>query len=231
MDSLILDLAIILIFGVFLFLGFKNGIMRSFFSFVSAVFSGLLSVYFSKPLASWVYFNAIAPAIRKRAMDLIQNDLVTSENFLVHLPKFIVRYIESNGITSSFLDHIMNNNAQKNVPEKISEAFAPVVTDALKSVFVVILFITFMALSGIVVKFILNLFKSSLMKKTNTILGGIFGLLKGYVSITIALCCLKSVLCISQNVPYIFSEEIISNTAVFKGMYNNNPIYEFFKLV
>lgn len=69
------------------------------------------------------------------------------------------------------------------------------------------------------------------MRKTNTLLGGFFGLLKAYVVITVALCFLRSFAYISPQAPSWLSEESISNTVVFQKMYNNNPVYEFFKFV
>lgn len=231
MNSLMLDIAIILVFGIFLFLEFKNGVISSFLSFASSVFSGFLSVYFAGALSSWTYSEIIGPNIRKRAESLIIDHALTSENFFNHMPKFIVEYLKANNITSFSLDHIINNNAMGVVPDKIAEFFAPVIIEILKSVFVVVLFIVFIALSKCVIKFILKLFKSSLMRKTNTLLGGFFGLLKAYVVITVALCFLRSFAYVSPQTPSWLSEESISNTVVFQKMYNNNPVYEFFKFV
>ncbi len=229
MNSLILDLAIILVFGIFLFLGFKNGILSSFVSFVGSVFAGFLSVYCGGKLSVWVYSSVIGPAIKKKAENLILTNSLNAENFLNRLPKFFVSYSKISGITPFSLEHIINNNAHNIIPEKISEIFAPVVTGALKSIFVVLLFILFMMASKIIFKFFARILRFSLMKKTNTILGGLFGLLKAYVMVTIALCCLKSFACISETTSNFISEENISNTVIFKEMYNNNPVYEFFK--
>lgn len=153
-----LDIAIILVFGIFLFLGFKNGVISSFLSFASSVFSGFLSVYFAGMLSSWTYSEIIGPNIRKRAESLIIDHALTSENFFNHMPKFMVEYLKANNITSFSLDHIINNNAMGVVPDKIAEFFAPVIIEILKSVFVVVLFIVFIALSKCVIKFILKLF-------------------------------------------------------------------------
>lgn len=229
MNSLILDLAIVVVFGIFLFLGFKNGILSSFISFVSSVFAGFLSVYFGGKLSLWVYSNVIGPAIKKKAESLMVAGSLNAESFLGHLPKFFVNYSSFNGITPFSLDHIINNNAQGIIPEKISEIFAPVITDALKSIFVVFLFVLFMVALKFIIKFIAKVLRFSLMKKTNTILGGLFGLLKAYVVITVALCCLKSFSYIAEGAFSFVSEENVTNTVIFKEMYNNNPVYEFFK--
>ena len=226
-----LDLAVVLTFGIFLFLGFKNGVISAFLSFASSIFSGFLSAYFAGTLSSWTYFKIIDPIIRKRVETLIVGNSLTSENLLDHLPKFIVEYLRSNQITSLSIDHIMNNNAKGIVPDKISEVFAPVIIEVLKSVFIVVLFIVFIVLSRFLIKFILRLFKSSLIRKTNTFLGGFFGLLKAYVIIMAIMCFLRSFVCISAETPNILSDESISNTIIFKEMYNNNPVYEFFKYV
>lgn len=231
MNSLILDLAIVLVFGVFLFAGFRNGVINAFLSFASSIFAGFLSVYFAGTFSSWVYLKIIGPVIRKRAEDMIISNSFTSENFLAGLPRFVTEYLKANKITSSYLDHIINNNAYAIVPDKISEILAPVVIEALKSVFVALLFVVFVVLSKFIVRVILGFFKSSLIRKTNTFLGGIFGLLKAYVFITVLLCCLRSLVYISPETPSFLSGDSVSNTVIFKKMYNNNPVYEFFKFV
>lgn len=231
MNSLILDLFVISVFGIFIFLGFKNGVINAFLSFASSVFAGILSVYFAGNVSSWVYFGIIGPAIRRKVESLIVNHSLTSENFLNHLPKFITEYLNANGITSFSLDHIINNNAYNIIPQKVFELFAPVVINALKSVFVVVLFVIFIVLSKVVIRFILRFFKSSLIRKANTLLGCLFGFLKAYVVLMMLMCCVRSVFCISGKMPDLLSEESISNTAIFKGMYNNNPVYEFFEFM
>ena len=231
MNSFILDLAIVLTFCIFLFLGLKKGVINAFLSFASSIFSGFLSAYFSGALASWTYFKIVDPVIRRKVETLILRNSLTSENVLNCLPKFLVEYLKSKQITYSFLKHIMDNNVRDIVPDKISEVFAPVIIGALKSVFVVALFVVLIALSRFLIKIVLGLFKSSLVRKTNTFLGGFFGLLKAYVVIMVVLCFLRSFICISKEKMGILSDESISNTIVFKKMYNNNPIYEFFEFV
>jgi uncharacterized membrane protein required for colicin V production len=91
------------------------------------------------------------------------------------------------------------------------------------------LFIIFLFISKFFSGLISNMLKVSLLKKSNTLLGGLFGLLKGYIALTVCMCCLKVLLPMARNVPDIFSSESISSTFVFKELYNNNPVYEFFK--
>ena len=85
-----------------------------------------------------------------------------------------------------------------------------------------------MILTKWISQLILKMCKFSPIKHTNTLLGGIFGLFKGYISILVCMCCLRAIIVIKQDVSQIFSEESISNTMIFNKIYENNPIYNFF---
>ncbi len=229
MSSLILDVSIVVVFLIFLFIGFKSGIMNAFLSFVGTVFSALFSIYVAGKISDWIYFDLIAPSFMKKIETLISQNSLSANSVLEKFPRLLINFLPDYGITPFSLNHIIDNNAKSEIPLKISELLAPTVINILKSWFTVLLFIIFVVLTKVISKFIVRLFKSSVIKKANTLLGGIFGLFKGYVAIVICMCCLKNLLPFVQNVPEVFSDESISNTLVFKELYYNNPIGELFK--
>ncbi len=230
MNGLILDVSVVLIFLMFLLLGFRGGVMKSFLSLAGAVFSVLFSVYFANILSHYMYISFIEPSLIKEISKVIAANSVNVEHIFDKLPKFILNSLPSYGITPASVNHIINSNSTAAaIPCKVSALFSPVIINILKSVLTALLFIIFLLLMRIFSKLILKIFKISLLKKSNTLLGGLFGLLKGYIALTVCMCCLKVLFPTVKNAPDILSAESISSTFIFKELYNNNPVYELFK--
>lgn len=230
MNGLILDIFVVVIFLIFLLSGFRSGVMKSFLFLAGAVFSVLFSVYFANMLSKCIYVTFIEPSIIKEIGKLMAENSLNVQQIFNKLPKFILNSLPSYGITPASINHIINNNSTVSViPGKISELFSPVIINVLKSVLTPLLFIIFLLLVRIFSGLILKMFKISLLKKSNALLGGFFGLFKGYIALAVCMCCLKSLLPVVQNVPDILSPESISSTILFKELYNNNPVYELFK--
>ncbi len=231
MNSLILDVLIILIFSIFLIAGFRSGIIKSFLSFTGAIFSVFFSVYFADMLSRVIYSNFIEPSLIKKIGEALTINHANANQLFNKLPKFILNYLPSYGITPSSVNHIINSSNTNAIPARISVLFAPIIINAFKSLLVVILFIVFLIFMRILSKLILKVFKVSVLKNANTFLGGIFGLFKGYIAVAVCMCCLKVLIPSGNNISKILSEESISYTVVFKELYNNNPVYELFKSI
>lgn len=230
MNSLILDISVILVFLMFLVMGFRAGVMKSFLSLAGAVFSVLFSVYFANLLSHYIYVSIIEPSLIKEIGKVIAENSPNMQQIFDKLPKFILNSLPSYGITPASVNHIISSNSTVSaIPSQISALFSPVIINVLKSVLTALLFIVFLFIVRFISGIILNLLKVSVMKKSNALLGGLFGLFKGYIAITVCMCCLKVLLPAVQGVPNIFSSKSISSTVVFKELYNNNPVYEFFK--
>ncbi|MDO4504557.1 MAG: CvpA family protein [Clostridia bacterium] len=230
MNSLLLDISVVMIFCIFIILGFRSGVIKSFLSFAGYIFSSLSSVYCADISSKFVYFNFIEPEILKKVENQIVSKTFNLDKLLNSIPKPILEFLPKNGITPSTISHIINNNTVSVSAQKIVNSFSPIIIDILKSSFTAVLFIAFVMLTKWISKLIFRICKFSPIKHTNTILGGIFGLFKGYISILVCMCCLRAIITIKQDVDVsqIFSEESISNTMIFNKMYENNPIYNFF---
>lgn len=230
MNSLILDISVILIFLMFLAMGFRAGIMKSFLSLAGAVFSVLFAVYFANMLSHYIYVSFIEPSLIKEIGKVLAENSYSTEQIFNKLPKLILNSLPSYGITPASVNHIINSNSTVSaIPAKISALFSPVIINVLKSVLTALLFIVFLFIVRILSGLISNVLKVSVLKKSNTLLGGLFGLFKGYIAVTVCMCCLKVLLPVVRDVPDVFSSKSISSTFVFKELYNNNPVYEFFK--
>ena len=152
---------------------------------------------------------------------------LNTHKILDKIPNSIANFLITQKITPTVLNHIMNSNTPATIPQKISDILKPGVVSILKSCFILCASAVFSSVVRFFSKYIFKLFRSSLFKGTSSILGGVFGFLKGYVVIAVCMCCIKSALPFWSNVPEIFSENSVSGSIVFKKFYNHNPVYEF----
>ena len=228
LNSLILDLSVILVFCLFLISGFKNGLIKSFFGFISFVVSSCAAVYLADYASLTVYQGFIAPAISRETENLIAKNSFDASAVFSGLPNFVLNMLPNYGITPSNLNHIINNNAMGVLPSKIADVFLPMIIGILKPIFTALLFTILLFLTRFLIAFIIKLFKVPVLRQANNLIGGIFGFLKAYIVVAVFMFCLKGFLPFWENSPNIFSTESVHKTVVFKKIYENNLINKFF---
>ena len=231
LNALILDVFVVMIFTFFAVMGFRKGILKSFLSLVGSLFAVIFAVYFSDFFSKMIYFNFISPQIEEKVRNIsstsfLNYDILFSK-FAFPFSGFLPRF----GITPEEINHIINNSTAEVLPSKISEILYPVITNVLKSVLVIVLFVIFIFAIKFLSRFILRFFKTQFLKSTNSMLGGVFGVFKGYVVIVAAMCFLKVWVSMDTNIPEIFTPNSISSTTIFKVIYDNNPVYGLFKTI
>lgn len=227
LNSFILDLVVVLIFISFAIIGFRNGAFKSFCGFASLIFASILSVFVGEKIYFMVYNNFILPYLENIVDDLILKCGAEGFDVLDKVPYVFAVFLKNRGITSTVLSHIMNNNASSVVSHKIVQLLEPGIRNCVKSGFVFILFLVFSGFNKFCLRHIFRFFRSTALKSASEILGGVFGLLKGYIVIAVCMCCIKTAVVYIDVVPKIFSEDSISRSIVFQKFYNRNPIYDF----
>lgn len=228
-NAFILDVSVVTILLLFIIVGYRSGVMRSFVLFIGSIFSSIFSGYFSGKLADFVAEKMVLPNIKKQ----IANDISIGEfsfgNFLSNLPKFVEGSLEIYGITPLRLNHIMNSSVKQEIPTKVAELIKPVFVNIFKSIFSVLIFAVLVLSIRLIVRFASRLCKHGAINQVNSLAGGFFGALKGYLVIAVLMCCIRSLTLVMNDLPEIFSNETISSSVVFKELYFNNPVYDMFK--
>lgn len=227
MNSLILDLSVTAILIIFVASGFRKGAFRSFWGFACSVFVSIVSIFVAGKASEYVYSNFISGYLEKTIEGTMAVSGLNTHKILDKIPNSIANFLITQKITPTVLTHIMDSNTPAAIPQKISDILKPGIVSILKSCFILCASAVFSSVVRFFSKYIFKLFRSSLFKCTSSILGGVFGFLKGYVVIAVCMCCIKSALPFWSNVPEIFSEDSVSGSIVFKKFYNHNPVYEF----
>ena len=228
MNSLILDLVVVLIFVSFTIMGFRRGAFKSFCGFAGFVFASIFSVFVGEKIYFMVYNNFILPWLKDIVSDMVLRCSFEGLGVLDEAPYDVFAvFLKNRGITSAVLSHIMSSNVSSAVSRKIVQLLEPSVQGIVKSS---VVFVSFLVFSGFVkfcLKHIFRFFRSVALNGASEILGGVFGLLKGYVVVAVCMCCIRTAVVYIDDVPKIFSEDLISGSIVFKEFYNRNPIYDF----
>lgn len=227
MNSLMLDLAVVLVLIIFGIPGFRKGAFKSFLGLVSSIFVSILSVFVAQKISLFVYDNFLYPYIEKTIEKLMSESGLNASEVFHKIPGFIVSFLEARGITPKELNHIMNNSVSSAIPQRISQIIKPGILSVLKSLFALCAFVVLSVIAKSVSRYIYKIFSSSLLKGAFGILGGFFGFLKGYIVVLIFMCCLRTVVPFWSKIPDIFSPESISSSIIFRELYNHNPVYEF----
>ena len=229
MNALVLDAVVAVIFLLFIILGFRSGVMRSFIMFVGAIFSSVFSGYLSGKVSVFLFENIVSPFLEKQVANSLAAGNFDFQHFCSELPMFISGSLPGYGITPSSLDSIIKCNPVVDIPVKVSKLVEPVFTGVFKSVFSVLIFLILILSVKLFARFVLKLCKHRSVHQVNSLIGGFFGALKAYVIIAVAMCCIRSLLPLMSNPPEVFSSENISSSMVFKELYFNNPVYDMFQ--
>lgn len=231
MYPLVLDVSVVAVLIAFAFAGYRSGIFKSFLSFISTMFSGIFSIYIANILSKIIYTNMISPQIQSKiALSPIKNFSSADQILSLFSPCF-VKFLNELRITPKEINHIIVNGNLDSIPSKISELLYPLITNVLKSILAPVVFILLLVFVNALLRCISMLFRINFLKSTNSLAGMIFGLLKGYIVVTILICCLKIFVSVDNNFSEVFSPGNISSTVIFKEIYNNNFVYSFYKKI
>lgn len=200
--SIIIDVAVVAFIWIFASLGYKKGLVRTLYGFVSFLVSAILTAVMYKPVSEWI----------------LKLDFV--KKWTERISSYIVEMI-ADGVTSQLPEWMWNFAGGGSATWTVGDALASLVVGILC---VVVVFI--------IVKLALTLFvgvldavmKLPLLNSVNRLGGVIFGLLKGVVIVWII--CAALILFMSTDM-FNGINNAIQSTAITKYFYNNNMLMKF----
>lgn len=230
MSIFLLDGVIIILFALFIFLGFKNGVARSLISFIGAIFSLIFSIYISSLASEAIYDTFIEKNLTSSINQTISDKNFKSEDIFNNLPNFVSNALRIYNITNEKVSSIARSSGLDK--EKVlSDLFSRAIKGVIRDILSILIFWLLMILIGTICKNLSYVFKLPVLRQIDGLLGGIFGAFKGYVVIVILMMFLKMFLPISKVVPEVLSDKNIDSTVLFSHMYKSNLIYELYKSI
>lgn len=230
MSIFLLDGAIIILFGLFIFLGFKNGVARSLISFIGAIFSLIFSIYISSIASEFIYDTFIEENLTTSIGQTLSDKSFKSEDVFDKLPNFVSNALKIYNVTSEKISTIIKSSSVDK-SKALSDLFSPAVKGVIRDILSILIFWLLMIFIGTICKNLSYVFRLPILRQIDGLLGGIFGAFKGYVIIVILMMFLKMFLPVAKVVPDVFSDKNMDSTILFSHMYKSNLIYELYKSI
>ena len=219
--SVFLDIAIIFLILFFVIRGYKNGFIMSALSFLNIIISFVVSMFLSDIVSDFVYLKIIKPNMILKISDSIMNGSNSVDGILNFLPSFMLNVISSEPRLISEINNAIYNNSQV-APSMVAEIISPVIVGTIK---IFVSFILF-AILGIILKMIKSTISDvlniSLLRGLDSILGAVFGGIKGLIAVIFSVIAIEILVMFSGNGEETKFLEIVNNTSIFRVFYDKS---------
>lgn len=219
--NIVLDLIVIAIIAVFVVLGFKKGVLQTVVSVIATAFASAVSIFVSSPIAEGIYNSILRTTFIEKVEEAVKmGDQTNSGNVLDKilntLPSFVHDSMFNFGISTKELSSALSNG-----PEFIVDLISPVIISFISIFVAIFVFIVLMVIVKIIVRVICAAIDSSALGTADKFLGALLGLLEGFVVVFVVIFVVKIAEPHLDKVPEIISEANVSQTTVYKGIYDS----------
>ena len=223
--SIFIDLILIAIILLVVLISAKQGFVRTVVGAVGFVAAVVIAFTVSKPLAQVTYDKFIEPPIVNSITETASGTVTdTVDGLWDNLPSLITDNSESLGFSKDSIKGSLSESTGDNIKDTISNvsqtAIKPIFSELCSTIYAVILIIALLIIVRLLAKLLNKAFSFSVVGKLNTTLGGVLGLAKGLVIALIICEVIVLVISLTQNGIWIFNNENISNTYLFKFLTN-----------
>ena len=153
--------------------------------------------------------------------DSIMNGSNSVDGILNFLPSFMLNVISSEPRLISEINNAIYNNSQV-APSMVAEIISPVIVGTIK---IFVSFILF-AILGIILKMIKSTISGvlniSLLRGLDSILGAVFGGIKGLIAVIFSVIAIEILVMFSGNGEETKFLEIVNNTSIFRVFYDKS---------
>ena len=211
----IMDIIAFVIMGISIFFGFKKGFLKTITGFVSIILSLVLATTFHSELTEYLKTTAIYESIYE------------STYSMVHVPQ-TSDINASNGAKKLNLPREFADGVQKQVDtavDSVASKIAETVADAAVSMLsMLLLFIGIRLVLFLITWIAQKIVQLPVIGWGDSLLGALFGLLRGFLLIYLVLAIAFFVVTLS---PTGIVSQSIKQSSVAKVMYHNNVLLEF----
>lgn len=212
-----LDVVVIIILIVFTASGYKQGFLKSIASVMGSLISSLMSAVLSKPIAEAIYNSTFKSAVVSKidsAMKATGEDFLNK--FLDSMPDFIGSSLQGFNISTANLTAASAQGAAQ-----LERVIAPIFISFISIITTILLFVVLLIISRFVSRFMGDSLDDTPLGSVDSFMGGIIGMMEGFVIITLCAFILRISLPHMNKAPNFLSDTSISQTIVFKGIYDS----------
>lgn len=219
--SIVIDLILLAVILVFTLISAKRGFVKVLVETVGFVAAIIVAFTISTPLAEVTYDKIIEPPVVKAAVNAVGES--AEHEAWNALPEFLMNNDFFGEEINAFTQKISENIAEGTetaVKTASQEIVKPIAVKIFGLLYSVILVLVLSILVKFLAKLINGMFSFSVVGTLNRTLGGVLGAVKGII-IAIVICMVISLIISFTGKPlFIFTEENISNTYIFKLFIN-----------
>lgn len=241
--SLILDLIVVVVFVIIVFTSYRKGLIRSIIELAGYLASFVVSYIFSAPLGKWIFGAFLQPVVSGQIKEYITSNLASQASaqangalgssgitsFANNIPNVFKSMLSSYNISTDTLNNLASNAITSGSQSAANSLGTNVIDPITQIISTGIAFVAIFALCMIAVRIIASMSngisKIPIIGTINRIGGAAVGILKSVIVLFIITTCIAvliPVLSLQKN-PVITGASI-SNSTIFKVIYNNNPL-------
>jgi len=217
--AFIVDIVILLIIGLCIFLGYKNGLAKSLLKLCTTIIALILAIMLYKPVVNFVVNKTtIDENIQLSIERIMKNGAEKNENDDTQIVK------EDSGMPKPIVEYL-NNNFKSNVETQKEQAISTVSRNAALLIVDIACVIVVYLAAKVILKILTIvtdiITKIPLIKQFNEAGGIIFGILEGLLIVLIILTLISVISPLTGN--YSLSN-LVSESFIGNFLYNNNII-------
>ena len=229
--GILLDIGFVIIILLCVVFGYKKGFFKSIAGFIGAVIAMFLAWVSAGFIANALYQGVFREKLIADISAVLSNDALESftekaAQVIANLPGFLGNTLNNQGITSSQIEQSLQA-AGNNAAPATADLISPAIIWLLQLLLTVILFFILLIFVRLAVKLLGNVFRLPVLRQVDGILGGIFGIFKGFVYIFLA-CILLQLLMPIIGSSSEHMKQVLDNSFIYQFVFYNNPITSLF---
>lgn len=212
--SMIIDLAVILIFAACVIGGLVSGLLKMLLRLAAAVGAVIAGIFLSGPVAGWIFKALVAPSLIKSLTGKIA--AYNSTGAAIELPfglqNLITGQLLSSGEPAAVAENLVNN------------VFASTVQGTIRIIVFVAIFLIVLLILLWVAKSAKKLNSVPIVGPVNRVFGGLFGALTGFLVCYAAALLCSFVVSAMYNVISAAAQNEINSAVIYNFLLNTNLI-------
>ena len=223
--AIILDVAVVGIFALAVYLGYKRGFIKAISKLAAFVIAAVVAYLFCGSLAGTVFERAIAPAVEKSLTPYLESaDTDVTAAIEAVLPAFARERLEDKSGAGSSLSVL---KGESKTPAQMAEEFTrgPVRSAAmpgLKMLCAIVLFLVALILALIAMRVVNKVFQLPVLHTLNGTLGLVAGVANGLILVIIAVAVLQ-IVAAAGSADSAINPTVMSETRVVRWLAQYNP--------
>jgi uncharacterized membrane protein required for colicin V production len=234
---------VVVVFVIIVFTSYRKGFIRSVIELAGYLASFVVSYIFSAPFGKWIFSTFLQPVVSGQIKDYIVSNIASKAtaqangaldssgiaSFANNIPGAFKSMLGNYNISTDTL-HIIAGSAIKSSSQSaadvlITNVINPITQIISRGIAFAIIFALCMIAVQIIASLSNGVSKIPIIGSVNRIGGAVVGVLKSVIVLLIIATCIAVIIpVLSLQKNPVITQANVSNSTIFKAIYNNNPL-------